>query len=321
MLSEVLPALFQQVKKISPCSHAMRAFFFPSIMPTYWELVGLSERRGMNSNASSGYEICHLDKMNSPDIAPGVTAMYAVSLSGGLASAISAERVIQRYGREDTLLWFADTLYEDEDLYRFLCDCMTRWGGALYWYTDGRTPLEVAAQKKLIPCNLAAPCSYELKVKPFRQFILAMPSLPVVYIGLDRWEKRRLISVKESYAKAIPAAFVDYPLLWEPYEARPFTDVCRQDWQIDPPRLYGLGFTHNNCGGRCVRQGIKEWVRLGTHFPERYQACEDWEQEQRAQGGARAKRSFCAVQRDGTKQPFPLVDIRAQYFDHRETLF
>lgn len=275
----------------------------------------------MTTSATSGYEICHLNQTTNCEVAPRVTAKYSVSLSGGLASAVSAERVIQRYGRENTLLWFADTLYEDEDLYRFLHDCMKRWRGTLYWYTDGRTPLEVAAQKKLIPCNQAAPCSYELKVKPFRQFILAMPALPVVYIGLDHWEKRRLISVKESYAMAIPDVLVDYPLLWEPYEVRPLTDVCRQDWQIEPPRLYALGFSHNNCGGRCVRQGIREWVRLGTHFPERYQMCEQWEQEQRGLGGARAKRSFCAVQREGKKQSLPLADIRAQYFDHRETLF
>ncbi|GHO82995.1 hypothetical protein [Dictyobacter formicarum] len=275
----------------------------------------------MTISTIPGYEICHLNQANHLHIAAKEAAKYAVSLSGGLASAVSAERVIQRYGRDQVLLWFADTLYEDDDLYRFLRDCMQRWGGTLYWYTDGRTPLEVAAQKKLIPCNLAAPCSYELKVKPFRQFILAMPSLPVVYIGLDRWEKRRLISVKESYAKAIPDVLVDYPLLWESYEVRPLTDVCRQDWQIEPPRLYSLGFSHNNCGGRCVRQGIREWIRLGTHFPERYQACEEWEQEQRAQGGARAKRSFCAVQRRGRKQSLPLADIRAQYFDQRQTLF
>ncbi|GLV56331.1 hypothetical protein KDH_31720 [Dictyobacter sp. S3.2.2.5] len=275
----------------------------------------------MINSTASGYEICHLNQANHLHIAAKEAAQYAVSLSGGLASAVTAERVIQRYGRDQVLLWFADTLYEDDDLYRFVRECMQRWRGTLYWYTDGRTPLEVAAQKKLIPCNLAAPCSYELKVKPFRQFILAMPSLPVVYIGLDHWEKRRLISVKESYAKAIPDVLVDYPLLWEPYEVRPLTDVCRQDWHIEPPRLYSLGFSHNNCGGRCVRQGIREWIRLGTHFPERYQACEEWEQEQRAQGGARAKRSFCAVQREGKKQPLPLTDIRAQYFDHRSTLF
>ncbi|GCE26404.1 hypothetical protein KDA_18880 [Dictyobacter alpinus] len=275
----------------------------------------------MDTSGVSGYEVYHLNQTNNRESAIHLEAMHAVSLSGGLASAVAAERVIQRYGREKTLLWFADTLYEDEDLYRFLHDCMQRWKGVLYWYTDGRTPLEVAAQKKLIPCNLAAPCSYELKVKPFRQFIQAMPALPVVYIGLDRWEKRRLVSVKQSYAQAIHAVVVDYPLLWEPYEVRPFVDVCRQDWGIEPPRLYALGFSHNNCGGRCVRQGIREWVRLGTHFPDRYQVCEEWEQEQRAQGGARAKRSFCAVQRNKIKLPLPLVDIRANYFDHQETLF
>lgn len=275
----------------------------------------------MMASLTATYNVCNLDPRNQCAVATSVSAEHAVSLSGGLASAVAAERVIQRYGREQVILWFADTLYEDEDLYRFLHDCMKRWQGVLYWYTDGRTPLEVAAQKKLIPCNLAAPCSYELKVKPFRQFIQAMPSLPVVYIGLDRWEKRRLVSVKQSYGQAIPAAVVDYPLLWEPVEVRPLVDVCRQDWGIEPPRLYALGFSHNNCGGRCVRQGIREWVRLGTHFPERYRACEEWEQEQRAQGGARAKRSFCAVQRNGTKQSFPLVDIRAHYFEHCDTLF
>ena len=275
----------------------------------------------MNMPVVSGYEIYHLNQTNNRDAAASIHTRYAVSLSGGLASAISAERVIQRYGRENTLLWFADTLYEDDDLYRFLLECMQRWQGTLYWYTDGRTPLEVAAQKKLIPCNLAAPCSYELKVKPFRQFIQAMPTLPVVYIGLDRWEKRRLASVTQSYGKAIPSVVVDYPLLWEPYEARPFVDVCRQDWSIEPPRLYALGFSHNNCGGRCVRQGIREWVRLGTHFPDRYQACEEWEQEQRAQGGARANRSFCAIQRNKQKFSLTLSDIRTDHINYSNTLF
>ena len=62
--------------------------------------------------------------------------------------------------------------------------------------------------------------------------------------------------------------------------------VCREDWQIEPPRLYLLGFPHNNCGGACVRQGRAEWERLYKCFPERYQAREEWESEQRAKGGA-----------------------------------
>jgi 3'-phosphoadenosine 5'-phosphosulfate sulfotransferase (PAPS reductase)/FAD synthetase len=237
---------------------------------------------------------------------------YAVSLSGGLASALAAERAIQRYGRSQVLLWFADTLEEDEDLYRFLHDLMCRWGGVLYWYTDGRRPLDIAEAKQIIPCNQLAPCSFELKVRAYRDFIQAMPTLPTVMIGLDYWETRRLATTRASYAKALPDATVEYPLLWPQVETRPLTEVCRTDWQIDPPRLYLLGFPHNNCGGACVRQGKEEWKRLLIHFPERYAAREQWEAAQRAQGGARSQRAFCSVQRQGRKYPLTLTDIRAQ---------
>jgi hypothetical protein len=41
---------------------------------------------------------------------------HIVSLSGGTASAVAADRVLTRYGPENTTLWFADTSWEDEDL-------------------------------------------------------------------------------------------------------------------------------------------------------------------------------------------------------------
>ena len=41
---------------------------------------------------------------------------HIVSLSGGSASAVAADRVIERYGSDSVTLWFADTLWEDEDL-------------------------------------------------------------------------------------------------------------------------------------------------------------------------------------------------------------
>ena len=53
---------------------------------------------------------------------------HIVSLSGGTASAVAADRVLKRYGAEDTTLWFADTSWEDEDLYRFLIDLEEYWG-------------------------------------------------------------------------------------------------------------------------------------------------------------------------------------------------
>ena len=92
---------------------------------------------------------------------------HIVSLSGGSASAVAAERVIERHGSDNTTLWFADTLWEDPDLYRFLEDLENRWDKQIVRHTDGRTPLEVADEKQLIPNSLAATCSHELKQKPF----------------------------------------------------------------------------------------------------------------------------------------------------------
>ena len=87
---------------------------------------------------------------------------HIVSLSGGTASAVAADRVLKRYGAEDTTLWFADTSWEDEDLYRFLIDLEEYWGVTIVRYTDGRTPLEVAEKQNIIPNHKIAPCSQVL---------------------------------------------------------------------------------------------------------------------------------------------------------------
>ena len=88
---------------------------------------------------------------------------HLVSLSGGTASAVAAHRVIERYGKENTSLWFADTSWEDEDLYRFLDDLEKFFDIPIQRHVDGRTPLEVATQRKIIPNNQFAPCSLESK--------------------------------------------------------------------------------------------------------------------------------------------------------------
>ena len=87
---------------------------------------------------------------------------HIVSLSGGSASAVAADRVLNRYDFNDVTLWFADTKWEDEDLYRFLDDLESRWEKKIVKFTDGRTPLEVAEDRKLIPNSWAAPVRMNL---------------------------------------------------------------------------------------------------------------------------------------------------------------
>jgi hypothetical protein len=236
---------------------------------------------------------------------------YIVSLSGGVASAVAAERAIQRYGRGNVTLWFADTSWEDEDLHRFIGNCMARWGGELVTYTDGRTPLQVAEDRTIIPNQRRAPCSVSLKTDPFRAFLRETSKPVTVLLGLDWHEPHRLARPKAIH-EATPGVTVDYPLLWKPLEYRPYQQVVRDDWGITPPRLYELGFSHNNCGGRCVKQGIAEWLRLRKHFPERFAEVRDWEQAQRAKGGARADYAICRDQSNGTVLPLTLAEIEKQ---------
>jgi hypothetical protein len=79
---------------------------------------------------------------------------------------------------------------------------------------------------------------------------------------------------------------VDYPLMWKPWKLRPYQDVIREEWGIEPPRLYAMGFPHNNCGGRCIKQGVREWLRLRYHFPERFEAMKQLELAEPSKGGS-----------------------------------
>lgn len=237
---------------------------------------------------------------------------HIVSLSGGVSSALAADRTINRYGREHVTLWFADTSWEDADLYRFLDDCMARWGGELVRYQDGRTPLEVASDVSLIPNQKRAPCTRILKIEPFIAYLATQAKPVTVHLGLDWTELHRMDAPKRNY-EAIEGVTVDYPLMWKPYEMRSYFDVVRLEWGIKIPRLYEIGFPHNNCGGRCVKQGIREWKRLQIHEPERFAEVRDWEQAQRAKGGARANYAITRDQSGGTVTPITLAELESDW--------
>ena len=239
--------------------------------------------------------------------------LHVVSISGGSASAVCADRVINRYGKENVALWFADTLWEDEDLYRFLIDLEARWGMIIDRHTDGRTPLEVAEGAKLIPNSFAAPCSHKLKQEPFLKYIRDRSKPITVHLGLSWEEEHRMKKPKEIY-ESVSGVTVDFPLLWKPIPYMSYTKTIK-DWGIKPPRLYELGFPHNNCGGRCVRQGIKEWLRLKRTMPSRFQEVADWEQKQREKGGPRKDRSILKDRHGGNASALTLNQLASKEED------
>lgn len=233
---------------------------------------------------------------------------YINSISTGAASSVSADRAIARYGRDANILWVADTRWEDEDNWRFLGDCMARWGGVEVRHAEGRNPLQVAEDRSVIPNQRIAPCTQELKIKPFVRFLESLPKPVTVLLGLDWKEQHRMARPKANYG-AIDGVTVDYPLMWQPYEFRPYQQVVREDWGIEPPAMYAAGFSHANCGGRCVKQGVGDWNRLRFWNYARFAEVRDWEQAQRAKGGARADYAICRDSRNDMVRPLTLLEI------------
>jgi hypothetical protein len=79
---------------------------------------------------------------------------------------------------------------------------------------------------------------------------------------------------------------------------------------ITPPRLYRYGFSHNNCGGVCVRGGHKHWLRLLEVFPDRYAEAEHREQELRELLGDVA---ILRERRGGVSRPLTLTALRLRH--------
>jgi hypothetical protein len=239
--------------------------------------------------------------------------VYAVSLSSGVSSAIAADRAIERYGKKRVRLVFMDTTWEDEDNYRFLADLERRWHKRIVWITDGRDPLQVAEQEHIIPNQKIAPCTHRLKIEPFVRYLRTLQQCDyevTVILGMNATEIHRHEAPRRNYG-AIGIG-VEYPLMWAPIEIQPFERL--KEWGIEPPRMYRMGYTHSNCGGRCVKQGQGDWLRTLTNFPERFDEVEQWETNQR-RDPVLADYALLRDSRGGVVRGMPLSELRQRKED------
>jgi hypothetical protein len=77
---------------------------------------------------------------------------------------------------------------------------------------------------------------------------------------------------------------------------------------LKSPRLYSLGFSHNNCGGGCVRAGQGQFKKLLEIMPERFAM---WEQkEQEIIGHLGKEVSILTDMKDGVKRSLTLSELR-----------
>lgn len=226
---------------------------------------------------------------------------HIVSFSGGMGSFAEAKSCVDKFGKENVQLLFSDTLMEDEDLYRFKDECVEFLGCELVTLTDGRTPWEVFRDNRFVANSKVDICSRVLKRELINNWIgdtygylVTTPMLnwkgePLVniegvvcrydevihlnaevHLGIDFSEHHRLTKTQ-----VIMKPWVYRSTLVE--EGRIIHKGFSEQFGIERPRLYKLGFGHNNCGGFCVKAGLGHFKTLYEQMPERYAKHEEIE--------------------------------------------
>ena len=184
---------------------------------------------------------------------------HIVSLSGGIGSYITLKRVLERFSKENVIAVFCDTLYEDGDLYRFLEDIEKKFDLKIVRLSAYKTPLQLQIEDEFIYNSRIANCSKILKSKVFNEWLKQNYSVNdcILYMGIDWTEVHRCEAITKKYRPYK----VEYPLCNEMLYKQEYLDELKEDG-IKIPRLYKIGLTHNNCGGRCVKAGIGHWLQL-----------------------------------------------------------
>lgn len=228
---------------------------------------------------------------------------HVVMFSGGAASYVAAKRVLRDQPRDKVTFLFCDTKEEDADLYRFLDDAERRLNHPVTRIAEGRMVWEVFHDEGMIGNTRADLCSRILKRELADKWVKAKCADPVLYFGFDFTEPDRLDGVR----KAKPWARCEAPLIPEMIWKSQILDELRADG-LEPSRAYKQGYSHDNCGGACIKMGHGGWAKTLALRPDVYAR---WEAEERRFREHTGK--DVAILRDrtgGTTKPLTLQRFR-----------
>ena len=192
----------------------------------------------------------------------------AVWFSCGAASAVAAKKVIEKYGKENTIRIINNPIKEeDEDNQRFLKD-VEKWLGI---------NIEYAINPKFPSCSIAdtfvrkngkgymggvqgAPCTTELKKKA-RQHWEAENHHDYIVLGFTADEKHR----HDRFALYERSNIL--PILIEENITKADCYMIIQEAGIELPQIYKMGYPNANCIGCVKASGITYWNHVRKMHP------------------------------------------------------
>jgi hypothetical protein len=233
---------------------------------------------------------------------------HLISFSGGMGSFAEAHACVMKYGKENVKLLFADTNMEDEDLYRFMDECVKFLDVELEVIADGRTPFQVFKDVRYMANSRKDPCSKILKRELLNKKLTSeyTPEKVNVHLGIDYSECHRIVDVA---ARMLP--YVYRSTLVE--DGRIVPKDYSEQFGIKRPRLYDWGMGHNNCGGFCPKAGLGHYKALFEANPERYAKFES--EELLVYGTIGKKHPFLKKQVKGVKRFITLREYRTEFLE------
>jgi hypothetical protein len=209
---------------------------------------------------------------------------HIVCFSGGHSSALVAEAVVRRYGRESVVLvnHGIQPDKEDADIQRFkeqvaaklgLPIVYANLGGLLREDLPDQFDISIQSKGFKAPNTGNALCTARLKTEPFDQLLNGHypPGSAIIYYGFDddeqsRIQRRRFILGEKGYETCFPLAEWPGAVVLD----------STLDIGIQPPATYSH-YKHANCAG-CLKGGIQHWYVTWCHRPDVYAKAQGTEQ-------------------------------------------
>jgi hypothetical protein len=242
-----------------------------------------------------------------------------VMFSGGVGSWGAARRSVEEHGAEQVTLLFADTLIEDDDLYRFVLETAAWLSGVrrppallesaassprlttiarrrehllrlgadgsavlapLEWIAEGRDPHQVYGDVRFLGNSRVDPCSSILKRRLMRRWPERSREPGDTACVLGfDWSEVHRLGRAEAFWSPWR---IEAPLTEKPLRSKEELIAPTEALGIRPPRLYAEGFAHNNCDGFCCKAGQASFALLLRRHPDRYRWHEEPEEELRS---------------------------------------
>lgn len=197
----------------------------------------------------------------------GKVKKQIVMFSGGASSSYTAKLVIDKYGKENTILLHTPTYAEDGDTERFRQEVAKYLGLPITIQEDGRNLWQLIDDNNCLPSMFIPFCTRQLKVEQTDKFLKLMTEDVTLHYGFGTNEWRRIQkAMTRLESKGYKSEFLVF-------ESKITNDeikrIIKEEWKIELPKSYKY-LQHANCVP-CFKGGKSHFKQVCKYYPKEFE--------------------------------------------------